>query len=375
MSIVWFFCALFGGIATCCSSIINKADVVVQKNPHPLLFQSFYTFWYLVSAALLVLGRLILSRPGVDMSWWAMVSGGAWVPASVALILAVPRIGIIMTMSTVAATVCIVSFLIIWFVMGIRVETGTTDGRVLEPLYLFFIFLGSGYMVLSQAVCHPMPIPQGSYIGPLDIPPPSSYQAQTSDIWVVDPSSFGVTVPSSSSRWTQQEYSGLSLALTAGFTLSINLLVLILSSQVSGGCQLTPGPCPVNLEAFDDVSSWLVSSAVGAGMVTLVWIGLLYVRRLTQQRPLGNLHFRSLAMLGSLGGVGWSLACASVSMAMSKGHPILVIPAYSAALLVSAGLWGILRHNEIHGGRGLCWFLGCCWTVVFLMLLCDGSPG
>ena len=66
-------CLAFGSFA-----VPMKAETVVKVQVHPLVFQSYKTFWVLITSFLTAFWYPVEFTP------WGIVSGLSWVPAGVA---------------------------------------------------------------------------------------------------------------------------------------------------------------------------------------------------------------------------------------------------------------------------------------------------
>mmetsp|Transcript_23576 Transcript_23576/g.74010 ORF Transcript_23576/g.74010 Transcript_23576/m.74010 type:complete len:165 (-) Transcript_23576:1879-2373(-) len=83
-----------------------KSEAVRAANVHPLVYQSYKTFWTFVTCWLTL-------AAGVEFrfSWWGLASGLAWVPAGVAAIVAVNHAGLALAQATWQIHIIAVSFL------------------------------------------------------------------------------------------------------------------------------------------------------------------------------------------------------------------------------------------------------------------------
>mmetsp|Transcript_43156 Transcript_43156/g.99451 ORF Transcript_43156/g.99451 Transcript_43156/m.99451 type:complete len:417 (-) Transcript_43156:154-1404(-) len=89
-----------------------KWSPVLKANVHPLVYQTYKTFWTFVTA------HLVLVYQPFKLSYWGLLSGVSWVPAGVASIVAVGHVGIACGQAVWQVTIIVTSFIWGFFVLN-----------------------------------------------------------------------------------------------------------------------------------------------------------------------------------------------------------------------------------------------------------------
>ena len=114
-------CLAFGSFA-----VPMKAEAVVKVHVHPLVFQSYKTFWVFITSFLTAFWYPVEFTP------WGIVSGLSWVPAGVAAVVSVQHIGLGVGQGTWSSIIVLVSFL--WGVLYFEEKLQS------YPLSIFGVF-------------------------------------------------------------------------------------------------------------------------------------------------------------------------------------------------------------------------------------------
>ncbi len=92
-------CLAFGSFA-----VPMKAPSVLKVNVHPLVFQTYKTFWVFVTSWITAFWVPVTFTP------WGLVSGLSWVPAGVAAVVSVQHVGLGVGQGTWSSIIVLVSF-------------------------------------------------------------------------------------------------------------------------------------------------------------------------------------------------------------------------------------------------------------------------
>ena len=65
-----------------------KTPAVLKAEVHPLIFQSFKSFWVFVTGFLALIPLAVENKP-FQFSWWGVASAAAWVPSGLCTMLVV----------------------------------------------------------------------------------------------------------------------------------------------------------------------------------------------------------------------------------------------------------------------------------------------
>ena len=78
-----------------------KNPVVLRARVHPLVFQTYKTFWVLVTCPVAL---IFVSKP--QFTWWGIVSGAFWVPSGIAAVVSVTHVGLAVGQGTCKRRIC-----------------------------------------------------------------------------------------------------------------------------------------------------------------------------------------------------------------------------------------------------------------------------
>ena len=139
-----------------------KTEEVLRAAPHPIVFQVYKTACVFCGGFLFLLPRLLglvdAAPEGEHVfvfSWWGLISAFFWIPAGLATIFSVPKVGMGMVMAVSSASNALASFTI-FTAIGINQmklhECGQDCRFYIAPLWLCGTILGILIMVFPQKV-------------------------------------------------------------------------------------------------------------------------------------------------------------------------------------------------------------------------------
>lgn len=111
--------ALLGGAFMGSYPVPIKDPAVLEAAVHPMVFQSYKSFYVFTTGWIFVLLNVISRKPLVfEFTWWAVLSAFAWLPSGLATIFAVPIIGVSMANVIICSFSSVLSFVVFWLVFG-----------------------------------------------------------------------------------------------------------------------------------------------------------------------------------------------------------------------------------------------------------------
>ena len=301
------------------------------KTVHPLVFQSYKSFWVLLSAPVVLLwGTAPILTP------WGLLSGLFWVPAGVAAVYAVQHAGLAVAQGTWSALIVAVSF-----AEGLCLGNGVSS----LPLALTGCLLIAAGTTAMAVVSAPGKTARGEddvVEGEdgrggeeeerrklLDAMPPRDDVDKTASL------------AAPASRWTDKQR-GLAAAVFNG---------------VYGGSIMLPMTLMKRSGTNVVGIAFVLSFALGAAAVTvLLWLGLFLHHAVAARsvaggvRALPPLQLRTMAVPGAAAGLLWATGNVASTYAVIGLGQAVGYSAVQAAIFVS-GLWGIAVFREVRGGR------------------------
>lgn len=303
-----------------------KGEAVQQAKVHPLVFQSYKTFWVFCSA------WVVLAWEDLHVSPWGLLSGLFWVPSGIASIISVNNVGLAVGQATWQVTMVIVSF--IWGCVGFHEHIKHPGQALVAVALLIAGLLGMTYVAGKGAQ------PAKQEDGEQD----SLLESQKG------PSKTVRGGPAAQMRF------GLMAALFVGLW---------------GGSNLVPMKF-----AHLGGPRYVVSFAIGSAAVNiLLWVG--YVGYLFMQAPhesvwkrLPSMHFGVMAKAGTIAGLLWSVGNYSAMMAIKELGQAIGYSCIQASIFIS-GLWGILLYGEVRGHDIVHWLISAVVALSGVILLAE----
>jgi len=333
--------AYAGGACMGSYPIFVKTQPVLRAKVHPIIFQSYKSAWVgATGIVLLALRALFQASPIYIFSPWGVLSAVAWVPAGLAVITAVPLIGVGTTVFIFDACTTIFAFVagLAFFNESVKEYRGV-GGSVyyMAPVYMTTAIMGmAGLIILPRWLAEK----QGSMSEPLLTAPDAGHPESPK---VLSPPPPPVT-----------KAAGYALAVAAG------LLSATQYALVTLGKRLTPA----GSEALDPLGSWTASFGIGAITVNALVIGGL---SLISSPP--ALHPRVTRVPGSAAGILYCASLLLTTAAVQRGGNAVVMAQKNAMSLVVSGAWGALWYREIRGKALLAWCVAAAITLLSSLLL------
>lgn len=317
-----------------------KAPSVLSAKVHPIIFQSYKSFWAFITGWLFVIAHLVQGKEHVfQFSWWGVLNAAVWVPSGTIVVAAIPHLGVGITTSVLLGSATLISFFVSWLILAEKMEKH--GAFYLAPLYVIGIVIGVGVLLRVAS---------------------SESRGQ-----LEDKAKSGLTTMSS-------EYClYLTGVICAGILEVMKLNMINMArrySENSAHCHIPTSCPPVLNEQFNSSGSWMASFGIGALLATTIMLGAycLYQRALGMPSP--SFHWKVSRLPGSIAGLLWSVANALQITAVAIGGGAITIPAYAAGSIIASGLWGMLYYKEVQGFyRSLAFVLAMIWTAGMVALL------
>lgn len=355
--------SLLGGFFMGSYPAAIKLPSVMEVQAHPVIFQSYKSFWVFVTGWIFVLGNALSGRsPVFEFTWWGVVATAAWIPSGLCTIYAVPRLGVGLTMVISTGTAATMSFLAFWLLFGeqMRIHVEGTHHFYLAPAYLLCVVLGMfGLVAASQMHKH------DSCLG-------------------IDDSEIGALVPKIGRRQKNTTpflsgslNSGLAISSLGGIFSAVQFAAVNLGKRLemqADGCAGNFDACsPVLQERFNSFGSWMSSFGIGAILITLCYVALVFGLAHYQGAPLPSLHFRTLRGPGSVAGLCWSIGAMFQTAAVVRGGNAVMVPANGSIQLITTGLWSVLYYGEVRGTQRLMLWAAAAFFTLAAMFLLSGE--
>lgn len=289
-----------------------KWPSVAAADVHPLIYQSYKTFWTFITA------HAILLVVPYEFNWWGVVSGFLWVPAGAAAVVAVRNLGIAGGQALWQVTIIATSF--VWG-FGIL-----HDERVhswwMAGMGLLCLVLGIVGMTASASA--------------------DGGKAHRGHFHCLDQAA------------SLKEDDGKPLPKASGNpSIALGVAAAVFNG-IWGGSNLVPSKlAPIHGFHF------VISFATGALIANVVLLALYaLVAKLCWQGSMPPLHFRVMALPGAISGSLWSMGNVLALYCVHKMGQGIGNTLVQLSIIV-AGIWGILYYREIVGIRIVHWGVSC----------------
>eukprot|EP00928_Gymnodinium_smaydae_P079169 TRINITY_DN63169_c0_g1_i1.p1 TRINITY_DN63169_c0_g1~~TRINITY_DN63169_c0_g1_i1.p1 ORF type:complete len:452 (+),score=71.44 TRINITY_DN63169_c0_g1_i1:149-1504(+) len=372
-----------------------KWPAVVDARVHPLVYQSYKTFWVFVTSYL-----VLLFQP-YEFSVWGLASGFSWVPAGIAAVVAVQNVGIAYGQAMWQVTVIATNF--VWGFAILRDE-GVRNPWI-AALALVCIVLGVAGMTLAfnlrpaasvnadglEAHLNETPAvggadrgleapdhPRSSVVSVLSRASSCSTTPQSpagsrsasmrrsfSDVRFaaddVEDFPADVSQPSAAPRSWSSEALSQPRHRKVSFALGVSAALF---NGIWGGSNLVPA----KYSAYHGIH-FVISFSTGA-LVANVVLGVVYVvlAKLVWRAPLPRLELRAMAVPGLISGCLWSLGNFCSLYVLSVFGQGIGNAFLQSSVMVS-GLWGILYYREMTGRPVMYWSCCCAMCLIGISLL------
>lgn len=327
-----------------------KAPAVVLCKVHPLIFQSYKSFWVFATCWLFVVFNVLRSKPAYLFNVWPMIGAAAWVPSGLCTIAAVQRIGV--GMAAVFVTSC--STLVQFFVglgVGDKMKVHGSEGHsyVLYPYFLAAMIFGMIGLVLSPTLGKQEKV------------------AAKDD----DEQPLRDDTPEDSGGISKKDLiSGCCFGIMAGLFSGLQFGVIALGKKA-----LNPGDAADQAQKehfanlFDAFGSYATGFGLGTALVTPIYLCLLALPAKMKGEPAPPFHFKTLKIYGTIAGLCWVCGNVFQSQANIVGGGAVMGPACQSIQLICGGAWGLLFYREVKEPKRIAAWVCCAiWTVVFLIL-------
>eukprot|EP00929_Paragymnodinium_shiwhaense_P077150 TRINITY_DN39712_c0_g1_i1.p1 TRINITY_DN39712_c0_g1~~TRINITY_DN39712_c0_g1_i1.p1 ORF type:complete len:388 (+),score=58.67 TRINITY_DN39712_c0_g1_i1:106-1269(+) len=357
-------CVCFGSFG-----VAIKTPAVQQAKVHPLVFQSYKTFWTVATC------WIPLFWVDLRLSSWGLLSGVFWVPAGIAAVAAVNEAGLAISQATWQVHVILVSFA--W---GRLAFHEPLKSEMLAVLGVLLLMCGLVGMTLAAASSHraarsgarppkfragegssrsvgylPTHTKEGfEGCGAIVEVPPGSLSLDGSSSMCEEAGLGGVSCwPVALLSPAQQR--GLAFAVFNGLWGGSNLVPMKLAGL--------PGP------------QFLVSFALGSAFVNVIlWAAyVFYFSRNVDaeggcRRLLPSMHWDVMMLPGMASGLLWAAGNMSAMYAVNILGQAVGYSCVQSSIIVS-GLWGIFHFKEITGPYVRQWFLAALVALGGVVLL------
>eukprot|EP01052_Picozoa_sp_SAG31_P005433 SAG31_NODE_239_length_19453_cov_5.539888_5_plen_418_part_00 len=401
--------AVLGGSFMGTYPVPIKSKAVQAAEVNPLVFQWYKTTWVFAAGLAFLFFRSLFSRQQASFvfSWWGIVSALAWVPAGLCTIIAVPIVGVGMSVAVSAATSATISFLVFWLLLGEKIQSyscGVDCTYYLAPIWLVFAVVGMVGMIRSTrlskaAVAVDVHVPDESDVllaateaesghgteTPLETQPAlsdaggnlnSGPAAEATACNADQMQSTHAKDPGHWLRWT----GGMLAATGTGILSALQHGLFTFgrwSEEAKSKCgERQPGnrPCPLIVtEQFNESGSWMLSFAIGA-LVTTVACTFTAVMLTTGTRKALRCQSR-LILPGSIAGVCWVVGNFFNVAAVLRGGNALVMAQVVSMQLITSGVWGVLWYREVRGKFAVQWSGFAALTLLAIVLLGHEKEG
>eukprot|EP00040_Diaphanoeca_grandis_P016605 m.85923 g.85923 ORF g.85923 m.85923 type:complete len:403 (-) comp25910_c0_seq1:42-1250(-) len=344
--------SLLGGGLMGMYPVFIKTDAVHRANVHPIIFQLYKSTVVFCVGWLFLLPRLISRKPTDDaplfvFSPWALISAAAWIPSGIGTILAVPKLGMGMSIALNSATGSVLSF--VFFVMLFdtpikRYSCGEDCSYARAPLYLAATIIGTLGMVFPHAIATKLGVASSEIVTNTRHSAPVAF----------------------THRWWQ----GVSAATVAGAFMAVQYAAVTIGKQQErklANCEGSMSDCPPWLvEEFNNLGSWMVSFGIGAMLFTLSTLAaVVYV-----DKKLPDLHWSTMKKAGVCGGLCWVGGNVFITAAVVVGGNAVAVAQAQSATILFSNLYGMIIFGELAGvTTKVFWSVAAAWTLIFMSLL------
>eukprot|EP00449_Zooxanthella_nutricula_P031527 CAMPEP_0198490508 /NCGR_PEP_ID=MMETSP1462-20131121/2180_1 /TAXON_ID=1333877 /ORGANISM="Brandtodinium nutriculum, Strain RCC3387" /LENGTH=371 /DNA_ID=CAMNT_0044219073 /DNA_START=101 /DNA_END=1216 /DNA_ORIENTATION=+ len=352
--------AFLGSFLMGSSFLAMKAPAVLKAQVHPVVFQTYRSFWVFVAGCGFVLADAVRGEKVVfAFTWWGVLAAVCWIPCGICNIAAVPRLGVALTQAVNPGVSVILNFVAGVALVGQHMKKHGSGGGafVLAPWYMGGVAMGLVGMVAAIHACKRPAL--DSVEEAID---------EESNEPMKDATLAG-------SGWAL--LTGLALAILAGVFSTCQFTTLSFGEQsaraaVGGACAHNFAACPPVLkEQFDNMGSWMASFGIGCAMVTAVYYFGAWAVEAARGRQAPPMHFRVMSRYGSAAGLLWVIGYFFQQAAVVRaGGPAFMQPLNLALQMITSGAWGVFYYREVSCPRRVVfWLIAVSMTITFAVLL------
>lgn len=364
--------AVLGGLCHGTYPLFLKLPKALEEKPHPLA----WTFYKAIFLLLLGVSFVLKNRVYL-FSWWGIFCGMAWVPASVCMNAAVPRIGIALAASIEPGIVTTLSFLIGCTLLGEQMKSTQMFGMMIPLAPIFMVAIVTGIACIAMS-------PFLKCGATHDVVGKMTDGSDKVDLWHKSAESKLCNPDAEAAEIANNDANSLSIATHARvFGLIFTMLTGIFATaqycavnigqmvvQNSHKCSIKENTCGMSVtERFDNAGSFTLSFGIGAILVWMVYWLIFSALSKAKGGFAVSLHFRSLGLHACALGFIWAVGVFFCDSAVERGGSAVMTPIIKGVQVIVAGLWGILLFQECRGYQIVFWGVAVIWTVGFMTAL------
>jgi hypothetical protein len=365
----WALC-LFGGLCQGTYPVFIKVPRVVNAKVHPVIFQSYKSFWVFVLAWAFLAVNMIRQKPLFAFTYWAAIGASLWVPAGFCYIFAVTACGLATTAVLASGTCSILQFIVSLIMHEKVMVVDGESGYVLAPWYLAGVVVGMLGLILAPK----MNLQCGSAVHRATALIAAKGD-QDEDEEAVDQTTMS-TIGEGASFIVAQEKKG-----TSHREFAAGVVLAVLAGVFAGGkfCMHTIGkhvesnqqdPEVVSDTLFNVFQSYMMSFGLGCIISNTIYNFFFACFLKARRQELPSAEFSVMSIYGFLAGLFWFASYIGAQAANDLGSAAVFGPASSACNLIVAGLWGLLWYREVRNPLNIAaWITSVVVTIVFLVML------
>ena len=334
-----------------------KCFAARKSDVHPLVYQTYKTFWCFASS------WLVLLIPGVDFVFtpFGLLSACSWVPAGIGAIWSVNYAGLAIAQATWSSFIVLVSFAWGTFVFGEPVASWPLAAAGIVVMITSIAGMAI-FSDPSRRLRRAADVVRARLLEQQQQQQQQQQQAQVgvsdetdgivvdgvgsdaSPVITVNGDVAGVTAPEVRTQSEKRRrLVGLGIATCSG----------IYGGSLPAGIKAAQRLAPNQPVGFE----FVLSFGIGAAVVTAVaWLLHFLVLECCYGYKRPDLQLRVMAGPGAVAGLSWSLGNAASVLAVTHLGAGIGYSACQASLVVS-GLWGIVVFREVDGIDALVWLL------------------
>jgi uncharacterized membrane protein YpjA len=368
-STAWGLC-LFGGLCGGTYPVFIKVPRVINAKVHPVVFQSYKSFWVFVLAWAFLAVNAIRQKPLFEFTYWAVLGASLWVPAGFFYIFAVTACGLSTTAVLTSGTSTVVQFVVSLLMKEKVMVAHGESGYLLAPWYLAGVVVGMFGLILAPKMnlqCGSSAHQTKALIGKKG---EQDEDEESFDQTTMSTIGEGVSFVVAQERRTssQREFvAGVVLAVLAGLFAGGKYCMSTIGKRVERDSQ---DPQFVKDTLFNVFQSYMMSFGLGCIISNVIYNVIFVCFLKARRQELPRAEFSVMSVYGFLAGLFWFGSYIGGQGANDLGSAALFGPANSACNLIVAGLWGLLWYREVRNPRNIAlWVTSAAVTIFFMVML------
>ena len=354
---VFIACISFGSFA-----VPMKAESVIKVQVHPLVFQTYKTFWVFVTCWITAIWVPVEFTP------WGIISGLSWVPAGVAAVISVQHVGLGVGQGTWSSIIVLVSFC--WGVLFFKEKLQSVGVAIFGIICLMFGVGGMAYYS-AQASSESNDKNEDKYI---ELNAEKNSDDETTSILIKNNKNndnntnnkevHHITTSSTTSKrqyfnfykYFSRRQIGMLAAVFNGIWGGSNMVPLRIVHGSSNN--ESPNKSGGGNNKIPSGVGFVISFAIGSAIVNiLMWFILYFWRKRITRKPLPSLHLKVMFIPGMIAGCFWALGNLMAMVAVLSLGEAVGYSCVQASILVS-GLWSIFYYHEVKQPKHIALWLG-----------------